>query len=38
MLFDSMAERERIMPYVPAANEQNLDRLAAVLTNSASGA
>jgi uncharacterized protein YndB with AHSA1/START domain len=31
MLFDSIAERERMMPYIPAANEQNLDRLAAVI-------
>ena len=34
-LFDSAAERERIAPFVIAANEQNLDRLAAEVRNMA---
>jgi uncharacterized protein YndB with AHSA1/START domain len=32
MTFDSREERDRILPYVPAANEQNFDRLSAVLS------
>jgi uncharacterized protein YndB with AHSA1/START domain len=31
MLFDSAKEVERIRPFVPAANEQNFDRLQAQL-------
>src|SRR5262245_59161812 len=31
MVFDSVAEHERVRPFVPEANEQNLDRLEALL-------
>jgi uncharacterized protein YndB with AHSA1/START domain len=35
--FESVAERERVRAFIPAANEQNLDRLQAQLAVSISG-
>jgi uncharacterized protein YndB with AHSA1/START domain len=37
MRFDSAAEVERVRPFVPAANEQNLDRLTVELATMALG-
>jgi uncharacterized protein YndB with AHSA1/START domain len=34
MIFDTEAECERVRPYVPQANEQNLDRLEALVVSS----